>query len=387
MPGFLAGACTDMSMMSTSQMGPPAENVQTIQDNSLFGDNQMASYASANEEPQVETPQVQHTQLPNSEGNLQTWSNSIHIMECSNLFKSTIHPTAVWDLATEIGTPDQPSPPPGGQNLRTHTMPPSTSPGPEGSEEECRPAKAPQSLTPESIATVVKEVLQNIFGKKGSFRSQAKPSPRQRKMEDEEVRWQKEIEPRICQNKVHCLFKEVFGITQDTNFIVHQPVPVDNVQAYEHEDGPGPNSDKPAFDLTKNHTSPWNAEVIEVGQSSLVMAILEVKARMLAHLEKLGKESHQATRCHNKYKRRMAVLNYVVQLRMEVSNDDLTAWKWLQCLVKTLGEQGISSKESAVENEIERVLHIKRMEWRCCIDHELDIINVEQVLDDNIFSP
>ncbi|KAI6102048.1 hypothetical protein EV401DRAFT_1893978 [Pisolithus croceorrhizus] len=191
----------------------------------------------------------------------------------------------------------------------------------------------------------------------------------------------------ICQNKVHCLFKEVFGITQDTNFIVHQPVPVDNVQAYEHEDGPGPNSDKPAFDLSKNHTSPWNAEVIKVGQSSLVMAILEVKARMLAHLEKLGKESHQATRCHNKYKRRMAVLNYVVQLRMEVSNDDLTAWKWLQRLVKTLGEQGISSKESAVENEIEQVLHIKRMEWRCCIDHELDIINVEQVLDDNIFSP
>ncbi|KAI6136019.1 hypothetical protein F5141DRAFT_1208407 [Pisolithus sp. B1] len=508
MPGFLDGACTDVSMMSTSQMGPPAENVQTIQDDSLFGDNQMASYASANEEPQVETPRVQHTQLPDSAGqhghlispsssitcrrlqdkpavpttsekccyrevdfseslheelikkqqmlhrlhqkmcehgqhndiqqavaaaqqefakqsaNMQAviwlqeakmkalcsalqeytshqeqvqqehevvdqkhredldglcsqFENTVHaemgellrlsntnlenvlqqheheMEEClreevemssktmmvnkerelANLeqwyshhgVQSTIHPTTVWDLATEIGTPDQPSPPPG-----------------------------------------------------------------------------------ICQNEVRCLFKEVFGITQDTNFIVHQLVPVDDMQAYEHEDGPGPDSDKLAFDLSKNHTSPWNAEVIKVllcklrkhcedknwpikQLDSYIQEILryhykklctmwlrgqpkltcngnsktpaKVEARMLAHLEKLGKESCQATCCHNKYKQRMAVLDYVIQLRMEVSDDDLTAWKWLQHLVKTLGEQGMSSKESAVENEIERVLHVKRMEW------------------------
>ncbi|KAI6112651.1 hypothetical protein F5141DRAFT_1063049 [Pisolithus sp. B1] len=103
----------------------------------------------------------------------------------------------------------------------------------------------------------------------------------------------------------------------------------------------------------------------------------KVEARMLAHLEKLGKESCQATHCHNKYKWRMAVLDYVVQLRTEVSDDDLTAWKWLQHLVKTLGEQGMSSEESAVENEIEQVLHVKRMEWQRCIDCELDIIDVD----------
>ncbi|KAI5987192.1 hypothetical protein EDD15DRAFT_2372596 [Pisolithus albus] len=688
--------------MSTSQIGPPAESAQTVQDDSLFQDDQMASYASANEEPQVETPRVQHPQLPDSAGQHghpisplspvtsgkrqdkptapttaekcryrevdfsaslrqelvqkertvhrlcqkmrehgQSWTrehssiqqavgavqqdfakqsadmqavilsqeaemkalhsalqeyashqeqvrqerevadqkhreeldgfrshfqNTIraemgellklsntnlenmlqqreremeeHLREevekssrtmmvtkereLANLeqrysrrgAQSSIHLTTVRDPATEINTPDQPFPPPDEQNLRTHTMPPSTSPGTgyalprhsstvttpsldaikrikqrrgisrttrligvrmddetntpkaanapqpsaahaaaqnssaayhttpssqrsiEGSEEEHQPTKVLRTFTPESIATVVEQVLRNIFGEKGSFQSRAKPSPRRRKMEDEEVRRQKAVEPSVHRdfilNEVRCLFKEVFGIEQDIDFVGHQPAPVDDVQAYEHEDGPGPNSNKLAFDLSKNHTSPWNAEVIEVllrklqkccedenwpikRSDSYIREILryrykklrtvwlraqpkltrngnpetpaEVEARMLAHLEKLGKESRQATHRRNKYKRRKAVLDYVVQLRTEAGSDDQTAWEWLQRLVKTLGEQGMSSEESAVENEIERVLRVKRMEWRRCIDRELDIIDVERVLDNNIFSP
>ncbi|KAI6004950.1 hypothetical protein EDD15DRAFT_2359881 [Pisolithus albus] len=287
----------------------------------------------------------------------------------------------------------------------------------EGSEEEHQPTKVLRTFTPESIATVIEQVLCNIFGEKGSFQSRAKPSPRQRKMEDEEVRWQKAVEP---------------SVHRDFILDLAERVPVDDVQAYEHEDGPGPNSNKLAFDLSKNHTSPWNAEVIEVllhklqkccedenwpikRSNSYIREILryhykklhtvwlraqpkltrngnsetpaEVEARMLAHLEKLGKESRQATRRRNKYKWRKAVLDYVVQLRTEAGSDDQMAWEWLQRLVKTLGEQGMSSEESAVENEIECVLHVKRMEWCRCIDCKLDIIDVEQVLDNNIFSP
>ncbi|KAI5996705.1 hypothetical protein EDD15DRAFT_2163325 [Pisolithus albus] len=195
----------------------------------------------------------------------------------------------------------------------------------------------------------------------------------------------------IWQNEVCHLFKEVFGIAQDIDFIVHQTVPVDDVQAYEYEDGPGPASNKLAFDLSKNHSSPWNAEIINILLDKLqkhceeenwpikwmenyIRDILrhrykrlhtewlraqpkltrngisetptEVEARMIAHLEKLGKESHQSTHRHNKYKWRIAVLDHVVQLSMEAGNDDQTAWEWLQCLVKTLGEQGMSSEES-----------------------------------------
>ncbi|KAI5996706.1 hypothetical protein EDD15DRAFT_2194898 [Pisolithus albus] len=80
MLGFLAGACTDMSMISMSQTRPPAENVQTIQDDGLFQDDQMASHAGANKEHQLGTPQVQQTQLPDSashHGKLITSSSSV----------------------------------------------------------------------------------------------------------------------------------------------------------------------------------------------------------------------------------------------------------------------------------------------------------------------
>jgi hypothetical protein len=43
-------------------------------------------------------------------------------------------------------------------------------------------------------------------------------------------------------------------------------------------------------------------------------------------------------------------------------------WQWLQQLVKTLGEGGMSSEESNIENEIERVLRVKNMVWR----HEIE---------------
>ena len=88
-----------------------------------------------------------------------------------------------------------------------------------------------------------------------------------------------------------------------------------------------------------------------------------------------------------KYQRRVAVLDHVVALKMETGDNDLTAWEWLQRLVKMLGEHGMSSEESAGENEVEPVLYIKRLEWRRCIDRELDIIDAERMLDSDIFSP
>ena len=62
------------------------------------------------------------------------------------------------------------------------------------------------------------------------------------------------------------------------------------------------------------------------------------------------------------------------------------AWKWLACLIKTLGDHRMSSEESAVENQIEHVLQVKQMDWQCCIEHELDIIDAECLLDGDIFA-
>jgi hypothetical protein len=46
------------------------------------------------------------------------------------------------------------------------------------------------------------------------------------------------------------------------------------------------------------------------------------------------------------------------------TEEDFSAWWWLQQLVKTLGEGGMSLEESDVENDIETVLCVKNMVWR-----------------------
>ena len=66
--------------------------------------------------------------------------------------------------------------------------------------------------------------------------------------------------------------------------------------------------------------------------------------------------------------------------------EDVPVWEWLSHLIKTLGECGMSSEESAVENDIEHVLRIKRMEWRRCIDKQLEIIDTERLVDSDIFA-
>jgi hypothetical protein len=55
--------------------------------------------------------------------------------------------------------------------------------------------------------------------------------------------------------------------------------------------------------------------------------------------------------------------------------------------VKTLGESGMSSEESDVENDIKTVLRVKNITWHCEIEQELDIIDHQRIMDDDIFAP
>ncbi|KAI6143393.1 hypothetical protein BKA82DRAFT_4359952 [Pisolithus tinctorius] len=64
---------------------------------------------------------------------------------------------------------------------------------------------------------------------------------------------------------------------------------------------------------------------------------------------------------------RILVLDQMVKLKSEVQDDDIQSWKWLQRLIKTLGEHGMSSEESTVENGVENILH--------------------RILDTDVFSP
>lgn len=85
--------------------------------------------------------------------------------------------------------------------------------------------------------------------------------------------------------------------------------------------------------------------------------------------------------------RRTKVLHHVIELKKDETAEDLPTWQWLQRLVKTLGDDGMSSEESDVENDVETVLRVKNMPWRREVERELNIIDHQRVLDDDIFSP
>ncbi|KAI5995119.1 hypothetical protein EDD15DRAFT_2195742 [Pisolithus albus] len=89
----------------------------------------------------------------------------------------------------------------------------------------------------------------------------------------------------------------------------------------------------------------------------------------------------------------MDVLELSGHPRMLYSNvcllmeDDLDAWKWLHKLITQLGKHGMSSEESSIENEIEEVLRVKNMEWRRCINRELELVDFQRLVDVDVFAP
>ncbi|KAI5994984.1 hypothetical protein EDD15DRAFT_2140157, partial [Pisolithus albus] len=184
------------------------------------------------------------------------------------------------------------------------------------------------------------------------------------------------------------------------------------------EDGPSPDTDNIVFDLTQNYSSHWNTfllnfllrkfqlrctsetwpirkeddyveEILREHYKRLrtlwknaqpkltTKGVLETPAehetRLLEESRRLGKESRQATRCRN------------IGIPCSPHDDDLRSWKWLQRLINTLGEHGMSSEESSVENGTENVLQVKKLEWRKNIDKELEIVDLQHILDKDIF--
>ncbi|KAI6038111.1 hypothetical protein EDC04DRAFT_2570356, partial [Pisolithus marmoratus] len=195
-----------------------------------------------------------------------------------------------------------------------------------------------------------------------------------------------------------------------------------DVHAYEYKDGPGPDVNSPVFDLMHGPSSVWNIAVIDnllqalqaecnnenwpVCQSDaylrtlivdcykqlrtvwrkaqpklMVKGILEMPAetetRLVAKQNALLKANCQM----------MHLVEYLVKLKMEENEDDINAWKWLKDLLACLGEHGMSSEESGVENDVEIVLHVKNLPWHCSIERELDLIDLQRLLDEDIFAP
>ncbi|KAI6104993.1 hypothetical protein EDD17DRAFT_1463787, partial [Pisolithus thermaeus] len=189
-----------------------------------------------------------------------------------------------------------------------------------------------------------------------------------------------------------------------------------DVHAYEYEDGPSPDVDSPIFDLMCSPSSAWNGAIIDnllwalqtrckdenwpihwsdaylrslivdryrwlrtvwrnaqpkLMGKGVLETLAEMESWLVAAQEALLKANRQTTCRHN----------------AEENEDDANAWKWLKDLTTTLGEHGMSSEESGIENEVEVVLRVKTLPWRRSVEQELDLIDLQQLLDDDIFAP
>ncbi|KAG1803850.1 uncharacterized protein HD556DRAFT_1199017, partial [Suillus plorans] len=180
---------------------------------------------------------------------------------------------------------------------------------------------------------------------------------------------------------VRRLLREKLNMSQDADFLAHETAACDIVNSYEHEDGPGPDYQKLAFDLANGSKTPWNARILDLlledlkernekegwvvrrsdgyyreilehrykrlrtiwreGQAKVTAKGTletgeEVEKRLVAQRDKTLKLVCQATRRRNKYMRRTKVLHHVIELKKDETAEDLPTWQWLQRLVKTL---------------------------------------------------
>ncbi|KAG9317978.1 hypothetical protein JVU11DRAFT_35 [Chiua virens] len=103
------------------------------------------------------------------------------------------------------------------------------------------------------VEAALKSILTNHGGR---FSPNSKPSPRRRKVQDQEVAEVKISESKedrcFILEKVRKLFQDKCGFTQDTDFMACEPTDPDEVRLHEDEDGPGPDLDSPKFNLQNN---------------------------------------------------------------------------------------------------------------------------------------
>ncbi|KAG1777519.1 hypothetical protein EV702DRAFT_932488, partial [Suillus placidus] len=113
----------------------------------------------------------------------------------------------------------------------------------------------------------------------------------------------------------------------------------------------------------------WMAVQPKVTWKAILETPVEVEKRLIMKRDETLKATCQTTH------RRNVCLQF----------PDNFAWRWLQRLIKMLGEGGMSLEESNVENDIETVLHVKNMVWRRAVEWEMDIVDHQRLVDDDIF--
>ncbi|KAG1756966.1 hypothetical protein EDB19DRAFT_1607172, partial [Suillus lakei] len=188
----------------------------------------------------------------------------------------------------------------------------------------------------------------------------------------------------------------------------------EDVYSYEYKDGPGRNTQNLAFDLKNGFNTPCNAKILNILLEELkkrsveeewpfrrsdayYKAILKDRYKRMRMVWRAAQPKVTAKGCletaeeveERLIAKRGENLKLVCQTTRRRNKDgednDLPAWQWLQKLVKMLGDGGMSSEESDIENDVKCVLRVKNMAWHRGIERELNIIDNQRVLDDEIF--
>ncbi|KAG2053518.1 hypothetical protein BDR06DRAFT_1008658 [Suillus hirtellus] len=123
------------------------------------------------------------------------------------------------------------------------------------------------SVMENAVSRGIEAALRRIFVDKGLPMSM-KRSPQRKRMQDDEVKMERAAELNherdFLLGEVWRLLKDIFSISQDADFIMHQPAIREDVYSYEYEDGPGPDTKNLAFDLTHGSSMPWNARILDI---------------------------------------------------------------------------------------------------------------------------
>ncbi|KAG2102822.1 uncharacterized protein F5147DRAFT_776177 [Suillus discolor] len=229
----------------------------------------------------------------------------------------------------------------------------------------------PMSIMESSVSKCVEAALRRIFIDR-EFPLAMKRSPRRKKLEDQELQTEQAAELNHERDfllaEVRRVFKDHFEISQDSDFIVHQPAIREDVYSYEHEDGLGPDPKKLAFDLANRSKTLWNAKVLDlllrelqercvqegwpfqrsdryykaiieerykqlrtvwkavqpkVTERGVLETAVEVEDRLNTKKDETLKTVRQSTRRRNKYIRRTTVLKHLIDLKNDQKDEDL----------------------------------------------------------------
>lgn len=75
------------------------------------------------------------------------------------------------------------------------------------------------------------------------------------------------------------------------------------------------------------------------------------------------------------FERRMDTVERAIRRKKRHRDADLWTWEWLKELLINLGEQGMSSDESDVDNQGRAYFCVKKLPWRAPIEGQLTMID------------